>query len=462
MTLVRSAATRVWKTLLWSLRLPTKEHALGWWLATRCMVLLAWVVVGFSTHGDVLYYHWHIDQLFHGTPAQDILKEYPTPLVWILSIPYILGFGTPSGYLFIFLALFLLGDGLMGYTLWRSARWCGTNPRPAVIFWIWFVVALGPIIYTRLDFLTTAVATMGLIALVRSRPATSGAIMALGTSLKLWPALLWPATAINRRAVSRTVLGFCTVGLGLVILSVVFAGWERLISPLTWQSERGLHMESVFATPGMLARLFDTGPGEQWSVYLSTFNAWEITGPGSAILTTCSSAAFITGTLLIVTLYAGWLTHRSRTTMEAVILVIVAIAIIIVTNKTFSPQYIIWISGPIAMALLIAHQPSKETCTASRLPSPDQILHSRQHIHGRESSHLTQQLARGTIIMAVLTQLIYPVLYRHYIISSAMTPVAIGILTIRNLSITVGTIALAIYCWRNISFQSKSAGSMHS
>lgn len=441
-----------WLKALWySLRLPTREHALGWWIGTRLAIFAVWAIVGFNTQGDVAYYYSEIYKLFHATPPSEVLIEYPTPLLWLLSIPYLFGFGTSLGYMIAFIFLFVAGDALMGYVLWRSARQYGTNPRPAVAYWIWFVVATGPIIYMRLDFLAAALSAAGLIAIVRSHRLTSGAMIGIGAAIKLWPALLWPAAMVDKRAIRRASVGFFGVGGGLALACMIYAGWERLFSPLEWQADRGLQIESLYATPAMVARYFDP---QAWTVYLSKYNAFEITGDATQLLMTISTAATILGGITMLVLYIGWLTRSDRTPIEAGTLMIIATLIMIITNKTFSPQYMIWLGGPIAALLTISDR------HPSTLPDQGHLfswISGPGHLHGEDRLLVPLSLARHiavwTLILTTMTQLIFPVLYRHLIIDSWMTPVALLILVARNLLLAYFSIRLVIMCFRSISFK---------
>ena len=64
------------------------------------------------------------------------------------------------------------------------------------------------------------------------------------------------------------------------------------------------------------------------------------------------------------------------------------VAIMTMTNKTLSPQYLLWLGGPMAALLLLRHdgQPSRAA--------------------GRPPARRAQLL-----VLALLTQLVYPLLY---------------------------------------------------
>jgi hypothetical protein len=435
--------------------LPTHRHALGWWLGSRAVLFIAWTIVGLHVQGDIYYYYDSIARLFHGVPARYVLVEYPTPLLWLLSIPFLLGFGTRTGYVVVFIAIFVAADALMGYVLWRSARQYGTNPRPAAAFWIWFVLAIGPIVYMRLDFLTAALSAIGLIAIVRSHRLTSGAMIGIGAAIKLWPALLWPTTMVDKKAVTRATLGFFGTGAVLALSSWLYAGWGRLISPLTWQSDRGLQIESIYATPVMIARLFDP---TRWGVYQSRYNAYEITGPGTVLLTHIATIATGVGGVIMVALLVGWLRRRDRTPIEAGTLMIIATLIMIITNKTFSPQYMIWLAGPVAALLTIsARHPGL-------LPDQGHLFSWFSHpAHLRGDDRLVgpltlaRHVAIWTLALMVGTQLIYPVLYAYLLGTWWLTPVATVVLAIRNIALVYFSVRLVWLAFRSISFPRRSA-----
>ena len=66
------------------------------------------------------------------------------------------------------------------------------------------------------------------------------------------------------------------------MVSLLWAGWDRLVSPLGWQSGRGLQVESVWASIPMLARALGLG---DYAVTISRFQAFEIYGSGVAVWT---------------------------------------------------------------------------------------------------------------------------------------------------------------------------------
>jgi hypothetical protein len=414
----------------------TKNALIGWWDAHRGgrTVVIAWIVTRllmlgilavFESFivGDVFYYHRKIAGLFEvGLPGT--LMEYPTPVVWILTLPYGLSLGNAWGYLVVFMIFMMALDAAFTYALWRSG---GRRHDVAVDFWIAFVFLVGPLSYERFDMIPAVLAGGALLA-ARTRPWVAGALTGLGAAIKLWPALLIPALLADKERRKPTAIGFLVVGFGLALLSLVTGGLQRLFSPLTWQSGRGLQIESVWSGPLMVLRMLDPG---RWVVEISKYQAFEIFGYGVGLWQTISDVATIVGLGMIVALWVRAFRMRGGVTPVAVALVVLAtIAVVIITNKTLSPQYLLWVGGPIAALLLLRDS----------AVTPD----LRRWI---------VRIGVAGLILAGLTQLVYPLLYDGYLgMTSYAGLVAATLVTVlRNLCLLGFTVLTLMLAWRATS-----------
>ena len=99
----------------------------------------------------------------------------------------------------------------------------------------------------------------------------------------------------------------------------------------------------------MVARAFDP---ERWTVRYSTFQAYEVFGPGVSALLVVSTAATVLGLLVTVALFVRGFRNPDVTAVGLGLLVLATIAITTITNKTLSPQYLLWLGGPAAVLLL--------------------------------------------------------------------------------------------------------------
>jgi hypothetical protein len=389
----------------------------GLWLLTRALAMVILATGERLVVGDVFYYWRKVGALVEaGLPGT--LREYPTPVVWFLSIPQIGGGGSRTGYLVAFIVLMLALDAVLTYVLWRGA---GRRHDLAIDFWIAYVFLVGPLCYTRFDMVPAVLAGGALLA-ARRWPWLTGALTGLGAAIKLWPALLAGAFAARRRGRGPMLGAFVVVGFGLAALSLATGGASRLFSPLTWQSGRGLQIESVWATPLMVARAFDPA---RWTVRYSTFQAYEVFGPGVSTLLAVSTAATVVGLLVTVVLFVRGYRNPEVTAVGLGLLVLATIAITTITNKTLSPQYLLWLGGPAAVLLL-----------------------SRRE-EGPRWHRVLGRLAVQLLVLALLTQLTYPLLYNGLLgrRSSGFAAVSTVVTALRNLSLLVLTVEVCRYAW---------------
>ena len=388
------------------------------WLITRMLMLVILASFERFVVGDVFYYHRKINALF-SAGLDRTLFEYPTPVVWILWLPYGASFGSRVGYLVAFVIFMLALDALFTYALWRSA---GRKHDTAIDFWLIFVPLIGPLSYLRFDMLPAVLAGGALLA-ARHKPWVTGALTGLGAAVKLWPALLIGAFMSYRSDRRPVGTAFVIVGFGLALISLIFGGWSRLISPLTWQSDRGLQIESIWATPLMLARAFMP---DRWIVDISRYQAYEIFGPGVDGWIMISNVATLLGLAMIILLTVRAFRHDGSTPVAIGFVIVATVAIMTITNKTLSPQYLLWLGGP--MAALLAFRPQ---ATPNELPA-------------------INRMSGQLLILAVLTQLVYPLFYDSYLGRQGQWMIIVSTLVtaVRNLALVVFAVEACWLAWR--------------
>jgi hypothetical protein len=243
------------------------------------------------------------------------------------------------------------------------------------------------------------------------QPKWSGAMIGFGASLKLWPALLIAPMVGRGEPAKRRMAGFALTGVLLALFSLIAGGPTRLISPLTWQDDRGLQIESVPATFVMLRAMTHGG----YHIALSTYNAYEITGRGAGVAT---SASTLLMALAIVHAAALGLVAYRRKNLPGDWLglaVIAVIATMLVANKTFSPQYVVWFGAPVSAWFVLRH---------------------------RSRDWAAWTLVAATIALAALTQAEYPM---HY--ASVIHAEAPGVLLLFARNMLMILIALATVTW---------------
>jgi len=292
--------------------------------------------------------------------------------------------------------------------------------RHAAIAWWWmlYLVLLGPIALGRIDAITVPVALVAVMLIAR-HPRWGGALLAVGAWIKVWPAGLLLAAFVALR--DRGAVLAATVGTSMVVVAAGLAlgGASALLTPITEQTGRGLQVEAPISTVWLWA----AAAGE-WAArvyYDQGILTWQVIGDGSA-----QAAAAMTPLLaLAVVVIAGLgLIAVRRGVDEVVLFPVLALAMVmalITVNKVGSPQFATWIAVPVVLGLAWQRW-------------------------GGVSFRVPAVLA---LVIAALTQVVYPVLYANLLsleVGMLLVLTARNLLYIVLLGWAVGQ--LVVLCWR--------------
>ena len=153
----------------------------------------------------------------------------------------------------------------------------------AAWYWLGFLLLLGPIALYRVDAVTVPLAIMGGLWLA-GRPWLGGALLAVATWVKVWPAALLAAAfvALRRRwAVFGAAAGVSAV----VALAVVAAGGlPNLLGFVGDQAGRGLQIEAPVS--GLYLWLAAFATADAWIYYDPDMLTFQATGPQVVLTTT--------------------------------------------------------------------------------------------------------------------------------------------------------------------------------
>lgn len=377
------------------------------WAMAKLVSIWGWVVQR-DAFGDTYYYFLTARDVAHsGGGIAAAFHEYPTPAGLLLLLPWELGATDADGYRGAVLLLTTLADAAFAVLLGRRLGPVG------VLAWVGLTSALGELPLLRFDLLPAVVAGAAILLALEGRRTTASVLVGLGTGLKLWPILLLPL--VLGRRLGRPALAFATTGAVLVAVSVATGGWGRLVSPLAYQRDRGLQVESVAATAPMHAWAGDGA----YQVRFSTFHAYELTGPTVGQWLAIAQAATVAGALACLALLVWWWWHGARP--EAIVwLALVLVGTFIVTSRALSPQYMVWLAAPVAVLVAIALRGGPDAPPAG-------------------PALLTFALV---LVLCGLTTAIFPVYYDSLLARSAQTRRALLLLAWRN----VGLLVLVAWC----------------
>ncbi|MGZ4437423.1 MAG: glycosyltransferase 87 family protein [Nocardioidaceae bacterium] len=364
--------------------------------------------------GDINYYRKSLEAIGHVGLAH-VLVEYPVAAVGVVAAPWLAVRGLGDfAYGLAVVVLTLATDAAFTAVLHRHQRPGGTAP---VVAWLAAVPAIGALALARFDILPGVL--VGLVLLVhRRRPALAATALAVAASIKLWPVLLIAPLVAACRPRSRVLVPTAVVGALAMVGTLALGGWTRLVSPLVYQADRGLQVESVAAVPSMLTWwLHPAGT----RVFYARSKAWEVTGPGSEMMLQVTTVLSV---LLLAFLLVVWTRAIRRDTplgTEGLLwLVLAATTGFIVVGRVLSPQYFLWLA-PVAAAGLVS------------------------------AAETRRPLVRWTTVLIVvmaLTQLLFPLLYTDLIRHRSLVGVAVLVLALRN-ALTVWLLAIALgQAWR--------------
>ena len=399
----------------WAKRGDGDSVVIGWIISRAVMIMLFWFFE-FGTMNDVNYYFTNLNTA-STLGVGYALPEYPLPVAALLALPYVLSFGNIVAYRVGFVVMMLLVDALFTRQLYVHQGRRNTAP---VTLWLAAAPLLGPLMITRFDLIPGVLVAASLLWL-QSKPHRSGAAIALGTGIKLWPILVLPAIAAPLHSRLRVIIGSLVTAAVLITASLAIGGWDRFISPLRYQTDRGLQIEAPISWPLMAAWAIHKAP---WIVFFSEkSHSVEVSGPGASFLLALATLLTL---LALITIAAfslrAWRAQNSITPSAIALIAFTSVGTIILTNKVFSPQYIQWLV-PIAVAALA-------------LTPGDISMREADDDPAIEHDDLALRRAvTSLLIVGLLTHMIYPRLYNWVSQSQPTNPLGVVLLLIRDLGL---------------------------
>jgi uncharacterized membrane protein len=300
---------------------------------------------------DLSIYYQDSLQLLQGrVPYRDFALEYPPLALLPFTLPRLVTFGARIdfiGYVWLFLIENALFSTLIAMIIVQirglRAAWS------ALALYAILVAVTAPLLPWRYDLFPALLTALALLCLVRQRPGWAGIWLGLGVAAKLYPAVLllilgaYYLAEKNRPAFLR--LGFGSAGaLIATLLPFVLIAPEPLLSFLRYHQLRGLQLESLPAGVIVLAHAL----GLTLARLEFNYGALHVASPLAGAVLSWLPAAFILifGGVVV----SGWARFREEqaahghvTNASLVAYSVAALLAFIITNKVFSPQYIIWL-----------------------------------------------------------------------------------------------------------------------
>ena len=371
-----------------------------------------------SWAGFILVHLWlgQLNLRGPGYPLGDVTGVYKFWMDQALAADFWVGMDSvwvyPIGALLPMLAATALGPEQYGATWLTMAMildavafgfitgWGRARERTAVAWWwVAFLLMLGPIALGRIDSVTVPLAMVGVI-LIAARPRVGAVMLAVATWVKVWPAALIVAALVALRGRGQILAASVLVSAGIVFVALVAGSGLNVFSFITEQTGRGLQVESpVGSTWAWLAYAGVPGAAVYYDGDILTY---QVQGPGVE-----AAAAVMTPVLALVVLVIvglGVRAVRAGTPAGDLLpaLALALVAALIAVNKVGSPQFVGWLAVPVVLGLATS---AAGLGRSFRVP------------------------AAITLVIAALTQVVYPYLYGYLL---DLNPLLLGALTARN------------------------------
>ena len=320
--------------------------------------------LGPGPQGDISLYYGKVYDLLRGlAPYRDFPLEYPPLALLPMAVPYVLWpFGPPqlTVYAWLFagqMAVLLVALALVtGRIVRLRAAWRdsgssahGAEQRDTAIRLVILALGAALALTWRFDLFPALLAAAGVWAALERRPVIAGVAIGIGVLAKLFPIVVAPAIAVlwlfpmDRSRLRR--FG----GAVLTTIAVGMAPFVALSGPdafafLGYQAARGLQIESVGGGVVLLTGLISGEPNQ----LTAPFSAWEVTGDLARLLQALTSATLVAGFAGLAVL--GWRRSRAEAADDGAVapativsLATAGVLLLVLTNKVFSIQYVVWL-----------------------------------------------------------------------------------------------------------------------
>ena len=304
---------------------------------------------------DVDLYRWWVQTGldFGQWPVLDGPWVYPAGALLPVLVPAVVSTTSTAAYVAGWCAFVTLLDAVAVALLLRHRA-----GHAAAVWWLAFLLLLGPAAMGRLDGVVAPI-TIAALLVALTHPRTSALLVTVGAWIKIAPgAAVIPLLMASRRpwrdVVEPAVL-VCAIVVGTV---VALGGGAHLLSFILTQDARDLQIESVAATPWIVAAMWTPTILREYDTQIFTF---EVHGPGTR------ATADVLGALLPVAVLAAaallwWCRRRagerfwSDDALRSDFVVRGTFALtllLIITNKVGSPQFVAWLAPSVAVGLAL-------------------------------------------------------------------------------------------------------------
>lgn len=315
---------------------------------------LATILSKLGIHDLHVYYTASLNLMQGKLPYRDFDLEYPPLSLLAFTLPRLVTFGYPI-IIHIYVFLFML-ENILSCTaiavllvqitpLWQSQR----RKILGMVFYLLFVVIISPVMLWRYDLFPTLLTILALVSVILNRPTLAGIFTGLGVAAKLYPVVLLPVFGAyfmankSYRALLHLLLGSVSA-VGISLLPFIFTAPVKLVSFLTYHKQRGLQIESLPSGIIMLANKLNLVKVKT----VGNYGSVNIVSSLDEIMLKVLPRLFIlTYVVLVISCFYRFQEEQYKSDLvksnSLIAYTLGALLIFIITNKVFSPQYLVWV-----------------------------------------------------------------------------------------------------------------------
>lgn len=390
-------------------------QAIAWVVIYQLFVTLKWGYIPSVATDVSMYADVGLRVAFGQWPYHSFPYEYPPLSILLFLLPPVKS--SLAAFTFWFgVEMIVIGMLAAAITTAVATRlWAGLGrPLAAAVALAVAVVAAGAIAVNRFDGAVALVLALALLCTVRRRWTLAGLILGLGFSLKLMPIVVVPLVLVLATTRRKAVWAALAAALAAILPFVPFVLHDATglrSSLFGMQVGRGLQIESVAASPYLVAQLIHPGSA---AIGLPLTASLTIRGAATGVV---SSLAPLTLLALVAVVY--WSVWHSRDALRAgneglPVAFLAAMLATLIGNKVLSPQHLLWVLPLVALCLV-----------------------GRQRL-GKAAGALL-------LVALALTQVEYPAMYFRQI---RLDPVPLAVIAARNALLVAAFVIAVVAVWR--------------
>ncbi|MDR1825962.1 MAG: hypothetical protein LBR27_11685 [Bifidobacteriaceae bacterium] len=334
---------------------PTRAVAYAMLLTLTFVVAhagLFWLSLGPLRPGsnDVSLYAWWMyqgdqDGIWQGLNVDWV---YPVGALIPMVIPQLLSGGNYDAYLPLWCTMVALMNAL---TCLVTVSFAGLKRACLpLVWWLVFLLLLGPVALTRLDAIAMPLVLMALLV-AASLPGVAAILLTIGAWIKVSPGVIvLPLFAVVKRRLYSVALPAAITCVFVVLLHWLASGslsLSRLFSFVGAETGRGLQVESVLATAPVLLHAIKGEIVWEYNDELSTVETYGGLADGLAGVGDIA--------MWVAVACVGGLTFLARHRATEALLTgsLATMTAMIVLHKVGSPQFIAWLAPAVVVALIV-------------------------------------------------------------------------------------------------------------